>query len=252
MKRTAPRRLCRGITLVELLLTITAMLLVAGVAWEAGSRAVVAANNTRVALEITRLKEGIDSFCLFFGDYPPDFHDQVAVRKFVKQRFPKCPIRNYPDFAAQSPASALYFWLAGPDGRGFSSNPENPFERAGVQRIGPFFAFTPDRLKRVDGVMEYFPPRRVNGDPYVYFRGGKKGYDGHGGWGAAKPYRDSKNGKWIDPQTFQILCAGNDGKLGSGNHYPDGGDYDEFNYDDLASFTTGSTMRQTMPTEAKE
>jgi len=249
MKFLAKSRHCRGISLMELILVMLAIMIVAGVAWKAGSDAIAVGNNTKVALEVTRLTEALDAFCMVYGDYPPDFHDLVATRNFIKQRFPQLPAKDYPDLSPHSPATALYFWLAGPKGRGFSTNPKNPFETGGTSRIGPFFKFTPDRLKMVEGAMQYFPPRNVKGDPYIYFRGGPKGYDNHFGWNTVHPYISSETGKWINAQSFQILCGGNDGKLGSGNHFPGGSDYEQENYDDLANFTTGSTMLQCMPKE---
>ena len=146
----------------------------------------------------------------------------------------------------QGPASALYFWLAGPDGQGYSTNPADPFGK-GKTRIGPFYRFRPEQLKRVDAVMQYFPPRGIDGSPYVYFRPGSKGYDGHPGWGTAHPYRSSKDGEWINPKTYQILSPGNDGTYGRGFHYPGGSDYDDANLDDMANFTRGDTMGQAKP-----
>ena len=168
------------------------------------------------------------------------------MTKFLKRRFPKCPCQKYPDFFSYSPAAALYFWLGGPNGRGFSADPANPFGNGGA-RIGPFFKFTADQLKRVDGVMQYYPPRGIDGSPYIYFRGGVKGYDGHPGWLCAKPYRKSSDGSWINRDSYQILCPGADGQFGSGNHYPDGSDYDDANLDDIANFTQGDTMQQAKP-----
>jgi hypothetical protein len=251
MKFAAVQRHRRGVSLVELILVIGAMMGVAALAWKAGAGAIRVANNLRVNIEIAGLQEAIENFNLQFGGYPPDFHDQESAREFFKAKFPKCPPENYPDPGAYGPDSALYFWLAGPRGRGFSANPANPFETGGKRRIGPFFKFDVERLRIVGRAVQYLPPRNGNGDPYVYFRGGPKGYDGHPGWKTARPYRDSKTGKWINPQSFQILCAGNDGKFGSGIQYPSGSDYDPNNYDDLANFTSGDTMRQAMPAKPK-
>jgi len=246
--RTANVRRCRrAASLVEPILTLTVLAVVGALAWKTCLKAVHSANNTRIALELTRLTEALEAFRNLYGDYPPDFHDPLAVRAFMKQRFPKCPPANYPDFSLQSPASALYFWLAGPDGQGFSPNPKNPFASGGTARIGPFFEFSPERLKETEGAVEYLPPRKTDGEPYLYFRAGKKGYDGHDGWGKVSPYRNSETGKWINPDSFQILCPGNDGKFGSGRNFPAGDDYDEFNDDDMTNFSGGMTLRQAKP-----
>jgi hypothetical protein len=239
--RASDVRHCGGLTLIELLLVLAAMMFLASLGWKAASTAIVLANNSRVTAEIGGMGKALDAFAVQFGEYPPDFHDSEAVWKFMKQRFPQCPWQKYPDFCGHSPATALYFWLAGPDGNGFSSNAANPFAKGGA-RIGPFYRFTPSQLKRVDGLMQYFPPRGIDGAPYLYFRGGRKGYDGQPGWPPAKPYRSSKDGSWINRDTYQILSPGTDGTYGSGCRFPDGIDYDEANMDDMANFSQGDTM----------
>jgi hypothetical protein len=102
----------------------------------------------------------------------------------------------------------------------------------------------------VDGLIEYCPPRGIEGAPYLYFRGGLKGYDGHIGWGTARPYRNSKDGSWINSTKYQILSPGSDGVYGRGCRFPSGVDYDTANLDDMANFTRGDTMRQAMPKNA--
>jgi hypothetical protein len=253
MKFSATKRIRRGASIVEVLLIVVVVMAVTALAWKIGKETIHSADRSKVIAEITKFNEAFDNFCLRFGELPPDFHDQTATLNFLKRRFPKCPPKNYPDLSCQSPASALYFWLAGPKGLGFSTNPLNPFETKGTARIGPFFKFDKDRVHEVDDAMQYFPIRREEGgEPYVYFRGGPKGYDRHPGWNSAMPYRNSNTGKWINPDTFQLLCAGCDGKFGSGRLYPRGSDYDEYNYDDLANFTDGNTMRQSMVQYEKE
>ncbi len=253
MKFSAIKQIRRGGSIIEVLVIAAVLAAVTALVWKVGSEAIHSANRSKVIAEIAKFNEGFDNFCLRFGELPPDFHDQTVTLSFLKRRFPQCPSKNYPDLSCQSPASALYFWLAGPNGLGFSTNPRNPFETEGTTRLGPFFKFDKDRVHEVDGAMQYFPIRKgEGGEPYVYFRGGPKGFDNHPGWNSAMPYRNSNNGKWINPDTFQLLCAGSDGKFGSGRLYPRGGDYDEYNDDDLANFTDGNTMRQSMVQYEKE
>jgi Tfp pilus assembly protein PilE len=236
----------RGISLVELLLALMAMMILSSLGWKAATTAINRCTNSRVTAELGTIDRAMTDFAVQFGDYPPDFHDTIAVWKFLKGRFPKCPQQKYPDMCGQSPATALCFWLAGPDGAGFSTNPADPFKKGGP-RIGPFYKFIPEQLQRVDGLMQYFPPRGLKGSPYVYFRGGTKGYEGHPGWGSARPYKSSKDGKWINRDTYQVLSPGVDGKFGSGFHFPNGPDYDQANLDDMANFTRGDTMADAKP-----
>ncbi len=236
----------RGFTLVELLAALTIGAILMGVMVVGGMKVVGLAGNILAVWEIAELNDAVEDFAVQFGEYPPDFHDQAEVVRFLQQHFPKCPRENYPSLAGQSPASALYFWLAGPNGRGFSTDPTNPFGN-GVQRISPFIRFAENRLKTADGVTQYFPPQVRSGAPYVYFRAGAKGYLGNCGYPPARPYRDSETGKWINADSFQILCAGQDGVYGAGNHFPAGTDYDKFNLDDIANFSRAGTMQQAMP-----
>jgi Tfp pilus assembly protein PilE len=246
MKTTVRVNRFRGLTLVELIMVIMVMMILGTIVWKAAGKAIEWSNNSRTSIEISQMSKALDNFSMQFGEYPPDFHDQMAIWKFMKARFPKCPHQKYPSFADHSPASALYFWLAGPNGNGFSTNPANPFDDCKT-RIGPFFKFDHERVKLVDDVMQYFPPRSKGGAPYVYFRANGKGYDGHPGWKPARPYRDSVAGKWIEPATYQILCPGNDEKFGAGNHFPGGADYDEANLDDMTSFSKGDTLGRAIP-----
>lgn len=237
----------RGLSLLELVAATTIAAVIAGVVLTGGMKVVALASNILIVWEIAQLNDAVEDFALQFGEPPPDFHDQAEVVKFMQGHFPQCPPQNYPTFAGQSPASALYFWLAGPNGRGFSTDPTNPFGN-GVRRIGPFIHFADNRLKKKDGVIQYFPPHVTSGGaPYVYFRAGAKGYQGNCGYPPARPYRDSETGRWINADSFQILCPGQDGVYGAGNHFPGGADYDKFNLDDIANFSQSGTMRQAMP-----
>ena len=163
----------RGITLVELLLTLAALMILASVVWKAGTTVIDRCNNSRVTAEIGALDRALVEFATQFGDYPPDFHDTVAVWKFLKKRFPKCPQEKYPDMCGYNPASALYFWLAGPDGRGFSTNPANPFGN-GDRADRAILQIRAGAVEGVDGLMQYYPPRGIDGSPYIYFRGGSE------------------------------------------------------------------------------
>jgi Tfp pilus assembly protein PilE len=247
----------RGLTLVELIIVMIAMLIMGTFVWKTATTTLDWANNSRVSIEISEMARALEEFHAHFGDYPPDFHDQMLVWKFLKAKFPKCPHEKYPCFAKHSSASALCFWLGGPEGNGFSANPANPFDD-GKRRIGPFFKFDKQRVKTDEGVSQFFPPRsKKDGLPYIYFRAdGKgrdaKGYVGHPGWSTARPYRNSLTGNWIAPEKYQILCPGNDGVFGSGFHFPAGNDYDEANMDDMTSFSQGKTLKSQIPKLFKE
>ncbi len=183
------------------------------------------------------------------------------------------------DLNTLDPSAALVFWLGGlPEGPnsmkliGFSANPRDPFDigpdpngnrihdpdESWGSRLPPLFEFDPQRLKKdADGVFRYYP--EVGGGetaPYVYFRGGSRGYDGHPGfvspthpeWGATGPCWDTRvplddtgtRFDWIKGDSFQIRAAGLDGVFGPGLSFPTGDDYDSETYDDQTNFSGGT------------
>ncbi len=237
-----PIRHRAAFTLVELLTSLTITAVIGGILFVAGKQVCIHARNARILADMYRLTQGLEAFSQQYGDYPPDFHDAKVTAAFLQQTFPSCPAENYPDLTGQSPASALYFWLAGPSGNGFSANAKNPFDN-GSRRVGPFCRFAPAQVREANGTKQLFPLCNLSGAPYVYFRGGANGYDGHPGFPPARPYRDSRDGKWINSDSYQILCAGQDGKLGKGCHYPGGDDYDAANHDDITNFSGGPLLQ---------
>ena len=104
-------RRCSGLSLIELMLVLMAMMIMVGASWKAASAVIDHSRKVHMAAEISGLSKGIDAFAVQFGDYPPDFHDSVAVWKFLKRCFPKCPWQKCPDFCGYSPAGAAF--LAG-------------------------------------------------------------------------------------------------------------------------------------------
>ncbi len=136
----------------------------------------------------------------------------------------------------------LVFFLGGPGGTGgFSTNPSNPVQPGG-DRVGPFFEFQSRRLKPRPSLnplytplthQQFFPSYYDNYDqqPFVFFFAGKKknGYDWKNeeiaGLDKVLPYYDQytklPNGIWVpinflNPTSFQIITAGDDGRFADG------------------------------------
>jgi hypothetical protein len=142
---------------------------------------------------------------------------------------------------------ALVFLLGGmvQDGKcvGFSTDPRNPAQYGG-DRIGPFFDFGPDRLQMTGQNRYVYWDSFQTRTPYVYFSakrtpGGDPYYNLSST--GAQPYRASPGGPYWKEDSFQILCAGADGKFGGRDYwradaaaqiYP----RNHPGYDDLANF----------------
>jgi hypothetical protein len=187
------------------------------------------------------------------GQYPPaSTDDPEAVKQFLAKAFPKYRGELPEKHKNLDAASSLVFWLGGmtdKDGKliGFSADPENPFDAASTSRIGPFFDFDLKRLRNDGGLLVYLPPNgKPESDPYVYFRADAKG-ESHGAWKNCCPCRDSINGGWVNPKSYQLFSPGNDGKYGFGVQYPSGTDYDAQRMDDMGNFTNGATLADDMP-----
>jgi len=145
------------------------------------------------------------------------------------------------DINSMTPATALVFWLGGmPDAQGrrsgFSQNPADPFESPSTtpSRVGPLFDFDPGHLNN----NSYYAPTVTtgSGQPYIYLRAAqgqpepKREYYSYNGTSytfkkgssGAQPYWDQRAGGWMNPDSFQILFCGLDGRFGKENVYPTG------------------------------
>jgi prepilin-type N-terminal cleavage/methylation domain-containing protein len=166
---------------------------------------------------------------------------------------------NQPDTVLTGEQCLVFFLggiqtSAGPQCLGFAKDPANPAAPGGVQRWGPYYQFKPQRL--VAGNAGYF----MYQDPYsprsgtlfagaaattfyAYFAANKGvgTYDVASSQNAA-PYVNS-SGTPIKPDSFQIICAGQDGLFGSVTGNPAVWDKQGTNNingrDDQASFASG-------------
>jgi hypothetical protein len=202
--------------------------------------------------EIADLEVALLTYKERLGEYPPDnASDTEALRAHLAKAFPKCDLDRAVAAVPKDldQAASLVFWLGGPidaDGKqnGFSANPLDPFDD-NPSRIGPFFEFARERLKKDGGGFRYYPRNGQDAsEPLVYFRAKPDGtYSGQ--WRNCKPCQDWRNGesdppKYINLKSYQLRSPGLDGKHGSGVQFPTGGDYDQYQYDDLANFSDGT------------
>lgn len=144
-------------TLVEVLTVVVIISILATLVTVAAAAAMRAAKIGRVGMEASHIARALESYKADFGEYPPDFFDDIELVRHVKRRWPRMDFslkppgvidaeyirdsinggyreyNNTVDFTAvRSPLGALAFWLGGfPDTEGklsgFNADPENPF-----------------------------------------------------------------------------------------------------------------------------
>jgi hypothetical protein len=137
----------------------------------------------------------------------------------------------------------LVYFLNGPRGEGFSTNPANPTS-AGGRRAGPFFEFDKKRLvQRVKGNPFASYKDGYGKNVYAYFSSGRtaNGYGQDCPSLKVAPYfkKGSDPVRYYNANTFQIISAGKDGIFGPGGAWsPDSAakDAGPNGRDDLANF----------------
>lgn len=157
------------------------------------------------------------------------------------------------------PAEALVFWLSG-----LNDDPRFPITGSGEPLV--LFDFDGLRLWDFDGDgwWEYVPEGYSDQEtPYVYFdsctydqaRYPKNEADSSVR-GVAYPYRtppllsDPVKGAMNKPETFQIISAGLDGDYGADNPvklFPSGAGYGPGDWDNVANFSSGKTLKDWAP-----
>lgn len=179
------------------------------------------------------------------GNYDPKvLLDQESMR-YLKKCFPRSNLQKLdwngngmidaPDKGGDvilEGDQCLVFFLGGINGKGFGDEPANPTAES-KRRIGPFFDFPSNRLQArgnaagkagyksfVDGygsnVYAYFSS--YSGDDYNHFESSDcAALDVWPYASATKP-----DLKFMNSKSFQILCAGKNGKFGKGTIVPDG------------------------------
>ncbi len=178
--------------------------------------------------------------------------------------------------ARLTPAEALVFWLAQ-----VVNDPRRPLSSDADTQV--LFEFDQSRLRETRVIslgtrelplFEYLPPG-VDGAPYVYFPApyalevnGSPVVNFHPDVFTESdvyPYRSNRgdfsdptaiplDDEWLNPTTFQVIAPGLDGEFGEDTVgeglgfkvYPNGVNYTEGDWDNIANFTDGRTFVDSM------
>ncbi len=267
-----------GFTLIEILIVIAIIGLLAAAALVALGGARGFMRNATAKMRVDDLSHSLELYKQKFGEYPPDCcASDSEIQRHILKRWPKVlktgNVRKMVDFARaemqRTPSSALIFWLAGPPDQadngpelvydGFLSDATNPF---GLDASGNRLPYDdirdePTETPLIELVYDSEGNNSGNynndgfafgGHTIAYFRAVQKGYEGKGfcrhNEGDAIPYK--KNGRWFNPDSYQLILPGEDGLYGT----PDGAHDEEeetFNGRDL-TITDGSS-EESMTTE---
>ena len=208
----------RAFTLVELMIVVGIIGTLAAISIPVVMNALSKARNAAIKSEVDMLHMSIMNYRNEIGSLPPlDINPTASnsvAQRHLKRAFPRC------DAAAQlaggnpiTPFNALRSWL-----RGFTNNPVSPLAPTGDRE--PLYSFDASRFDTGQAI--YFPSKLPQ-SPFVYIP--KNNY------GTAYPPAPltytANNATFtiptgtyesiagMNPDTFQILCAGRDGEWGT-------------------------------------
>lgn len=233
--RAARRRASVGFTLVELLVVTVILGMLAAISARVAFTVIATAKVAQITTELKLLETALKDYNNEFGSYPPMLSDREAVRRHVDRRWPESLDELPSASVKEAPAVSIAFWLGK-----FSDDPERPF--SGDNKGGARFDFVEQQLGyEVDGEKTdepreqtiqggvilywmYYPPKLFK--PYVYFE--SRSYETARYDEALRPYRklkrtsDDPADRFVNPGSFQIICAGSDNEYGTGGNYPEG------------------------------
>lgn len=263
----------RGFTLVEMLVVLAIIAVLIGLLLPAVMAAVNSARRSQMALEVSQLDQAIRAYQKQFGDFPPSMGEDyspanrynTAVERHLRRCFPKITQEEkdafYDNIAPKlNQGEALVAWLSR-----VSKNPRNPFTDITAEKY-KFYDFDETRLVDEDG--DGFPAYRskhAKNTCYIYMESKTYGAHAPGNMPAmaetttdpllhVRPYCldiTSTPIKAVNPTSFQIICAGQDGEFSNDTSvlkvFPGGGNYDEADQDNITNFSDGYRLQDKIP-----
>jgi prepilin-type N-terminal cleavage/methylation domain-containing protein len=256
--KSVPTSRRAGFTLIELLVVIAIIGILMALLLSALFKARALGEDLDARKDITELHKAVEAFSKVgpagpgsaVGFMPSSFDPSggdPASASYISRLFPHSGGKLNCGGGRMEGQQCLVFFLRGPNGQGWSTNPRDPCA-AGGERIGPYFDFKPDRLTgsppayldRFRGQpIAYFCATQWNGQVWLpnQYQAGDCASLG------VQPYSDGAGG-WMNLDSFQLICAGRNKKFGtSGGQwnpanamqiYPVGSD----GWDDITNFST--------------
>jgi prepilin-type N-terminal cleavage/methylation domain-containing protein len=219
----------RGFTIVELLVVAGLIAVLAALIAPAVIRARSAARNAAIKAEIDMLHMAIMTYRNEYGSFPPCSSIMTTgaaspAGRHLLRIFPRIVDVNHEllnnagaNPPPLDPSFALFTWLSG-----YTNDPTCPV--TGTNTGGPRKRLYDFDRSRVVSSGAYAPSGRP-GSPYIYFDAQRYGTSFVHTSGTYAPVVRT-GAEFFNPDSFQILCAGQDGIWG--------------NDDDLSSFWRGT------------
>jgi prepilin-type N-terminal cleavage/methylation domain-containing protein len=221
-----------GFTLIELLVVIAIIGTLIGLLIPAVMKVRSVASRTGTQSDIMQLDSACKAFQTKYGFYPPS---QITLppstpqdQAIIKRMFPRITPANMSSAATWGITGTLtgdeclVFFLGGINMKGFSTDPTNP-NNTTVAWDAPFYNFQSSRMMTGANGHPAYRDYWQKG-PYIYFSTSRMNtYVASDCTGSSNTFMGSgpylsAPGAFINPQTFQIFSAGQDGIFGPGGN----------------------------------
>lgn len=263
-------------TLVEMLVVLGIIGILIALILPAIMGAQIRARVAAINMEIKQLESALQTYKEQKGEYPPSFGEDYSsgnrnstiVERHLQRCYPKMTAGAKNNFYMSvapnlNQAQALVYWLGAT-----AASPADPFQASmnypnltssDLTRNG-YYEFDAKRLTTGSGFPS-FQPRNCRDTSYIYFE--SRTYPLHlsssgAALGVAQPYYQDDTGsgppKPVNPNKFQIICAGFDGDFGAivgsvsnAKRFPSGLNYNAADRDNLTNFSDGKTLGDARP-----